>query len=237
MNGRQVWKALRRRFSPEEFLGFRLALGLLLSLALLALFGVIAHQVVGTDRLTAFDTQLGLALRDWREADPGPRAVLLVITDLGSVPIMTGLALVVALVLLIRRRRLLPLVWLFALAGGGLLDAGLKLIFDRDRPWFRDPAIVETTKSFPSGHSMGSVVGYGMLAYLLMSVLPRGWPRGVAVGVLALLVLAIGFSRVYLGAHYFSDVIGGFAVGGCWLAACISAVEAVRRRRKLSSDR
>src|SRR5439155_11355775 len=113
---------------------------------------------------------------------------------------------------------------------GGVLDVGLKNLFERERPLFRDLLIVETTKSFPSGHSMGSFFGYGLIAYFLVLMLPRVWLRVCAVCGLALLVLAIGFSRIYLGAHYCSDVLGGFAVGGVWLATCITAVETLRRR-------
>ena len=76
---------------------------------------------------------------------------------------------------------------------------------------------------------MGSLIGYGLLAYFLVLLLPRTWQRILAVVVLSALVAAIGFSRIYLGAHYPSDVLGGYAVGGCWLAACISGLEMVRR--------
>ena len=112
---------------------------------------------------------------------------------------------------------------------------GLKVLFERERPPFRDRFIDETTKSFPSGHSMGSLICYGLLAYVLVLVLRRAWVRLLAVSGLSVLVLAIGFSRIYLGAHYVSDVVGGYAVGGVWLAACITAVETVRRRPKSSS--
>jgi undecaprenyl-diphosphatase len=113
-----------------------------------------------------------------------------------------------------------------------LLDAILKQVYLRDRPSFRDSAIHDESLSFPSGHSVASVVGYGLLAYVLVLFL-TSWPRRIAaIVVLGILVLAIGFSRAYLGAHYLTDVIGGFAVGGCWLAACISALETVRRRHR-----
>ncbi len=77
---------------------------------------------------------------------------------------------------------------------------------------------------------MSSLIGYGMLAYLLVLVLPGLWSRRVAVGSMAVLILGIGFSRMYLGAHYLSDVAGGYAAGTVWLTGWISAIELVRRR-------
>jgi undecaprenyl-diphosphatase len=196
----------------------------------------VARSLEADRHLTRFDRTLGKALQLEREDDPWTRDLFLAITQLGSVPAMTALALFGALGLLVNGRRLLALVWVIAPAGGGLLDAGLKVFFERPRPEFRDPAISETTMSFPSGHSMGSLIGYGMLAYLLVLALPRWWARVAVVGGLAGLVLAIGFSRIYLGAHYFSDVLGGYAVGGFWLAACLSGIETARRRRGQSAQ-
>jgi membrane-associated phospholipid phosphatase len=64
----------------------------------------------------------------------------------------------------------------------------------------------------------------------LVCTWPRGWQRSVAVSGLFMLILAVGFSRIYLGAHFLSDVVGGYAAGGCWLFACISTMELMRRR-------
>jgi undecaprenyl-diphosphatase len=77
---------------------------------------------------------------------------------------------------------------------------------------------------------MESLIGYGMLAYLLIVMIP-GTPKRRLVIVLctSLLVLAIGWSRLYLGVHYFSDVVGGYAAGLLWLSACISGLEVSRR--------
>ena len=105
------------------------------------------------------------------------------------------------------------------------LDWALKTIFHRDRPAFPKAFVHALGFSFPSGHAMGSLIGIGMLAYLIIH--STGKRRAaVTVGVAAtLLVLGVGFSRLYLGAHYPSDVLAGFAAGIVWLAACISAVE------------
>jgi len=230
------WKAfLRRRFSPEEYLGLHLTIGLLLSAAALGLFACVAHFVIGRGAIVRFDNELGENLAQHREAHPSMRSFYFGVTQLGSVEFMTGLVLVVALLLLMRRKWLLAVVWMVAVAGGGLLDAGIKLVFQRERPAFRDPGILETTASFPSGHSMGSIIGYGLLAYFAMLVLPRGWVRRGVVAALIGLPFLIGSSRIYLGAHYFSDVLGGFLVGSAWLAACISGIETVRRRKRAAS--
>jgi membrane-associated phospholipid phosphatase len=83
--------------------------------------------------------------------------------------------------------------------------------------------MVETSYSFPSGQAMESLVVYGMLAYCAVHTLRGLGRRVVSVGGAVMIVVLIGFSRVYLGAHYASDVVGGFAAGGAWLSAVITA--------------
>ena len=124
--------------------------------------------------------------------------------------------------------------WVAALAGGALLDVALKLIFRRPRPTWDMPFLAEEGWSFPSGHAMGSLVAYGMLAYLLVLHPKSKGARLAILAITALLVLAIGFTRLYLGVHYFSDVIAGYAAGTVWLAVCISGLEVLRRKRELA---
>jgi len=79
---------------------------------------------------------------------------------------------------------------------------------------------------------MGSLIGYGMLVYVLATLVLRGRRTQMAVALgAALLIAAVGMSRLYLGVHYFSDVVGGYAAGMLWLSACISGVEVARRWR------
>jgi membrane-associated phospholipid phosphatase len=94
---------------------------------------------------------------------------------------------------------------------------------------FDDPILRLETWSFPSGHSSGALMIYGMLAYLLARAIPSRWIHDAIAVAAAFLIALIGLSRMYLGVHYFSDVIGGYAAGIVWLAACISGVEVVRR--------
>ena len=79
---------------------------------------------------------------------------------------------------------------------------------------------------------MGSLVAYGMIAYLVIAEWPRWSVRLAVIGGVTLLVLLIGLTRLYLGVHYFSDVVGGYAAGAVWLATCISACEVARRRSR-----
>src|SRR5256885_1697148 len=120
--------------------------------------------------------------------------------------------------------------WATAFAGASLIDHWLKLTIHRPRPVYAAALLHNPSWSFPSGHAMGSLVGYGMLAYVLM-LLARGkrdTQRWIAAAA-AVLIVAIGISRLYLGVHYFSDVVGGYAAGLLWLSACVCAVELGRR--------
>jgi undecaprenyl-diphosphatase len=138
----------------------------------------------------------------------------------------------IALLLTLRRRWVLLGGWVAALLGAGVLDGLLKVAIRRPRPVFAADFLPDLSWSFPSGHSMAGLVTYGMLAYLLLLAF-RGRQRlqAVVVSGATLLFLAIGFSRLYLGVHYFSDVLGGFTAGALWLSACVSGLEVVRRLR------
>ncbi|HEY7878518.1 MAG TPA: bifunctional DedA family/phosphatase PAP2 family protein [Gemmatimonadaceae bacterium] len=217
------------RFSPGEYLGLHLTVGLLLSLSALWLLGGVTEDVVHHDPLTRFD----VTLMEWfhRHQTPLGDRVFVAITNLGSPLTIGALAVIVAVVLLVRRERVLLTAWVVALAGGGLLSEVLKITIRRPRPPYAATFLQRFSFSFPSGHSIGALLGYGMFAYLLLLwVRPRA-ARIAVVTVAPILVAAIGFSRIYLGVHYFSDVVAGYAAGVVWVAACISGAEIARRKR------
>ena len=105
------------------------------------------------------------------------------------------------------------------------LNAVAKLTFQRERPatGYVEEMLIQSY-SFPSGHSAGSMVTYGLLAFLALHALPGPWGVICAV-VLGLLILSIGISRIYLGAHFASDVIGGWLVGAIGLAIIILLIK------------
>jgi membrane protein DedA with SNARE-associated domain len=225
-----VWTVVASRLARGQYLGLHLTIGLAISLAGLWVFGAITEDVLHHDPLTQFD----MMLLDWLHARATSTgyAVFNTISLLGSPLALTILALAVGLLLAARREWILLAGWVAAFAGGGLLDAVLKLVIRRPRPPDAAVFLPHFSWSFPSGHAMGSLIGCGMLAYVL-SVLwihRRSGQIAVWLGA-ALIVGAVGLSRLYLGVHYFSDVVGGYAAGVLWLSACISGVELARRWR------
>ena len=89
----------------------------------------------------------------------------------------------------------------------------------------------------PSGQALGSLVGYGMVAYFLILIV-RGHRTRIAIAVaMSLLVLSICFGRLYLGDRYFSDIVSGLAAGGVWLSACLTGLEVARRKGEMSERR
>jgi undecaprenyl-diphosphatase len=223
-----AWAFIARRFAAGEYLGLHLTIGLVLSLAALWLFAGIAEDVIHHDPITQFDVTVANLLH--QHATPTVTELAKGITRLGS-PITIALwGVLVAAMLLTRKEYLTAAGWVAALLGGGLLDGMLKEIFQRPRPTWDAPILVARGFSFPSGHAMGSLVAYGMLAYVVWLQLGRPRARVALAGCILLLVLLIGLSRMYLGVHYFSDVIAGYAAGTVWLTACITGLEVVRRR-------
>ena len=212
------------RLTPQAFLEVYLLAGLLVSMGIV-FFSVLAEEIAEKSSLVAFDHQLAAALQNtWT-----PRFVLGFsrVTVLGG---GIGLAVIgagVGLILLLRKERSLLIGWVVATLGASALTMVLKAIFQRVRPEYAHMS----SWSFPSGHSMGSFVTYGMLTYVCSRYMPD-WAAWVIGAGLLLLVLFIGFSRLYLGVHYFSDVIAGYSVAMVWLAVCISGTEIARLREK-----
>jgi membrane protein DedA with SNARE-associated domain/membrane-associated phospholipid phosphatase len=224
----RAWTFVVARFARGEYLGLHLTIGFVVSLAGLWLFGGITEDVIHHDPLTQFDT----ALLDWLHAHATPTgyAIFHAITLLGSPVTLTVLALGVGLLLAVRRQWVVLGGWLAAFAGGGLLDAVLKVVIRRPRPPYAAEFLDHYSWSFPSGHAMGSLIGYGILAYVVGVLWIHRRSAQLAVVLSAgLLTLAVGISRLYLGVHYFSDVVGGYAAGLLWLSACVSGIEVARR--------
>jgi undecaprenyl-diphosphatase len=228
-----LWSFLARRFSPEDYLGLHLTIGLLITLIGIQIFSTLSDIVIEQEGLIHFDQLLSVALH--QQASPFEIALFRGVTALGGSYVTTTLGIGVGLLLFTYRRRLLAISWLIMVFGGGLVNLGLKAIFQRPRPTFDAPILTEHGWSFPSGHAMGSLIIYGMLAYLLIIWLDHSWDKLIIV-LAVTVILLIGFSRIYLGVHYFSDVVAGFAAGLGWLAIGVSGIEIARRHQTMSSQ-
>jgi undecaprenyl-diphosphatase len=188
--------------------------------------------------LTQLDTQITSTLHDSKSASPGWTAFFEHLKELAGLFGIVGLVAVVVVVLLCYGRFWLAVAFVCAVEGIAFAnDYVLKHFFQRERPPFAKPK-GPTDWSFPSGHAIRAIVLYGFLAYLLVTLLPR---RGARMAVIlggAAVVALVGFSRIYLGKHYLSDVLGSIAFGAGWLAAWIAVVEVMgwRTARRPASE-
>jgi membrane-associated phospholipid phosphatase len=209
--------------------GHPAALGLLITAGCSCLFVALAVGVLTGSPLVRFDRSTADALHTYASEAPSVTYAFRIVSVLGSLEVLALVGVLVAMALLMKRSWLTLVVWLVAVLGGEALNLLLKNLIVRPRPSFDRPLVVETSHSFPSGQAMESLVVYGMLTYFAVLTLRGRGKTALSVGAVAVLVVLIGFSRAYLGAHYLSDVVGGFAAGGAWLSAVITVQEAIRR--------
>jgi membrane-associated phospholipid phosphatase len=214
---------------PRGYLGLHLALGVLILFGASWLFGGIAENVMAGDPLTATDRNVVQWFNDHRT--PGLTTVLLVATAFASPLWVTCATLATGLVLWRKRYWYRLLALGLVVPGGVSLIPLLKMAFHRHRPSAEDALADFQGYSFPSGHTMTATLLYGLLAVLSVLAL-KGWQRQTKAVLAAFaMVLLVGFSRVYLGAHYLSDVLGAIAAGIAWLALSLTAVDTLRQSR------
>jgi len=231
LSGRSYGRPVRAWQERERLLWLDqpVLIGLLLLAAGLWAFAVLSEDVATGDQIVSLDVRLANWLHE--HARPPLTRAFLVITTLGSSPVLIPVAAAAALWLLRRRRSADAVFVALALAGALALNGLFKSVFERERPSFPDPLAEASWFSFPSGHASASIALYGALALLAARWL-RSWSaRAACLGAAAALVALIGFSRLYLGVHYLSDVLAGFSLGLVWLAACTLFVILLRRER------
>jgi undecaprenyl-diphosphatase len=232
-----VWQLVRRLGSwgvPRAqalYAVIGLWLGLAFVVAIFAFWGFVELA----DEVVAGETQrIDVAIMHWLNAQGTPRLdkVARSVTELGSGLVMAIMALLVSTFLWIHgQRRAVALLWI-GLAGVYLMDEILKDLFARARPEvFTWRTLRPTGYAFPSGHSLNATVGYTLFAFLVARLESTRRLRVGTFLVAALIILSVALSRVYLGVHYPSDVVGGMLVGFAWAMACVLAVYVVRDLR------
>jgi membrane-associated phospholipid phosphatase len=185
-------------------------------------FGALAEEMAEGDTIHV-DRPLANWLHE-RATDP--------LTDVVRVITWTGnggflaIVVLVATLLLWRHRLFTDAVFVvLAFAGAEAITFGMKQGFRRDRPFFEDPLATASSFSFPSGHALVSLAVYGSLALVVARHLTSRRAAAAVLAMAALWVLAIGFSRLYLGVHFLSDVLAGYSAGAAWLALLYASIE------------
>ncbi len=187
--------------------------------AVWAFLGLAGEMAEG--ELTAFDRKILLALRDPHDlANPiGPKAFeesMRDMTALGGVTVLTLVVVAATLVLLFHRKHRQALVFAATIAATFVSSELLKHVYNRPRPDLVPHGSYVYSASFPSGHSTLSAATYLTLATVIASLEPERGTKALIYVVAVLVVMAVGFSRIYLGVHWPSDVLAGWALGSAW---------------------
>ncbi len=200
--------------------------GLLLAAFALWVFAQIAEEVLEAESY-AFDTNILLTVRSWQS--PLLDVAMLGITFIGDPLVLLISCLILGTWLLQLKQKSEATTLAVAAIGAIGLNVLLKQLFSRARPALWDRVVDVGQYSFPSGHAMVSMVIYGFIGYILANRYRR--QQWWIMSLTTLLVIAIGFSRLYLGVHWPTDIIAGYAAGLVWLIACISSSKIWHRFR------
>ena len=234
---RKIGVKARKYVAPiVPFVVTPVALGAGLSAGALALFFNIADDIRGQDGVWKFDhdgLHFALTMRT-----PERTQFMKGVSALARPDVMTGIGIMSLIVSWrIPAHRSKGVLLAVALAGGGSIIGTIKHRFARERPTLIEALAREATFSFPSGHSFIALCFYGILTFWFMRARPRLVER-FAIGVVSSSSIAlIGASRVYLGVHYPSDVLAGYAAAVPWLTACLTAYNQYEKRIKLLPSR
>ncbi len=228
----RVRLSIKRGLAAIALLSAELIVVIVLFLAAMIVFSIFAIRIFGikdeTHDFIVFDT-----VAEW--VTPFTTSFLQAITFLGSHKFLIPANLLLAFYFLfIKKHRWYSIKVPVVALGGLLLMTLLKQFFNRPRPLvpLLDPV---RGLSFPSGHALMSVTFYGLLIYLIWENVKEPVRKWLLISFFVILIILIGFSRIYLRLHYFSDVIAGFSIGVIWLSVSIWAIRRIEQysRRKI----
>ena len=199
-------------------------MGFVAAAAAIALFAALASAVkAGLTQSLDNSVLQFMASHRTKELDQ----VMVEITTLGTGVVVIMIVVVASIFLWQTQHRWSAAVLLIGTVGGLLMDWLLKAFFQRPRPEIFPHGTMVYSSSFPSGHAMTALIAYGTVAYLIGRLQASPTMKRTTWGIAVLLVLGIGFSRMYLGVHYPSDILGGYIAGLAWLTFVASLVTAV----------
>jgi len=226
----KVIAPLRRAWASARMEPSVMGAVMVVILGVLAFIGL-ADDMAETDG-RAFDQAVLVWMQPVAGQPRGPwwlREAALDITSLGGIAVLSLFAVATVGFLLIQRRRLSALLLALGLAGGVALSEGLKALFERERPPAAYQAVETLNASFPSGHALLSTVFYLSVAVMLARAFPAKRLKSYVLGVGMTLAGLVGLTRVYLGAHWATDVLAGWCVGAAWAMALWLAAYAATR--------
>jgi membrane protein DedA with SNARE-associated domain/membrane-associated phospholipid phosphatase len=219
----RFWLFLCQRFTAEHASGICLTVGLTISTLFAALFAWFGRGIQLSSALSHFDQRLYDLLAILHH--PWTDLFFAALTWMGSGPAMIILGAFALFALIINNRDFSALILVFGMASGELFAALIKEIFDRPRPIPLFPGLNTIGASFPSGHAFSALLFYGLVVYFLIGT-TRNWrAKIIFVFIGSFVVLLVGFSRIFLGVHWTSDVLAGFTLAALWLTFLITLCE------------
>jgi undecaprenyl-diphosphatase len=219
-----------RRTDPEARYGLRVSLLIIAFILVTVPFAYLLFEVLAKGSFTEMDASVADSMNSWVHGMPWLVRTLEIISWFG-LPLWLGIVVTAgAMYAYWRGRHRLAVYLVVTVVGGSLVDTAVKLAVDRPRPRVDHPLDTAFGTSFPSGHTMASTITYGALVLVFLPVLHRRG-RLIALAAASVMVLLIGSSRLLLGLHFVSDVVGGFVLGLAWLLAA-TAVFGIWRKEE-----
>ncbi len=224
--------AIRSRRDSTGLAGTLITAGAVLALATAIIAGL-AEAALDGNGIALIDPPVWSWMIEHRT--PALTWLAIAVSDVGSTIGMAVIAIVTAGLLWWRGRRSDALLVAVVAVGAGVLVRVGKSTIGRERPPEEFWLVVESNESFPSGHSLASAAILGVVVVVLVPLLHATWARVTLIAVATVFALAIGVSRPYLGVHWATDVLGGWAIGLTWLFFCVTVRSVWQRRRDIAS--
>ncbi|MFZ4648363.1 MAG: phosphatase PAP2 family protein [Patescibacteria group bacterium] len=212
---------LKKRLARDNFFGLTLTILVVILIYIFVLFGAVIGNYLPLESLMIFDQKVNNFILASRV--PSLVNLFFLITAFALPQFAIGMSIAFTAFLSLKKKRVYLMPFLVSFLGGVLTNFLSKISLQRGRPI--NAIYTESTYSFPSGHSTLAVVLYGFVIYYFWKRTKSRAMKSVILAIGILFILAIGFSRIYLGVHFFSDILGGYLLGLIWLCTGIGLAE------------
>lgn len=213
----------RRRFTKEHKYGLYLTIGIIFTLFFVYLFFGILRDYIGQENLVQFDLRVLNLFKFLRTEKLNYQALF--VTYLAKGEVITVGVIILSLILILQKNWRFLNALLISVLGGELFVWIIKNTIDRPRPPLINALVTETSYSFPSGHTFVSIAFYGLLVYFIIQSEKNKFLKIISFIIGIFIIFLVGLSRIYLGAHWPSDVLASFAAGAAWLSVIITSLK------------